>query len=115
MSLACDSPDVVPYGADQTIYVVVDAIAPAGHDGQERRVEVEDFETLVEAFIAGRFRDPLRVLAFNTLEHWSKDLSSDVAREIQTRCDIEGVAAPEHLREFLERHATSSRDRAAPL
>lgn len=109
MSLACDPPDVVPYGADQTIYVVVDAIAPAGHDRQERRIEIEDFETVVEAFIAGRFSDPLRVLAFNTLEHWSQDLSSEVAREIQTRCDIEGVAAPEHLSDFLERHAVPSR------
>lgn len=112
MSVACDSPDVVPYGADQTIYVVLDAIAPLGHEGQERRVEVEDLDTVVEALIAGRFRDPLRVLAFNTLEHWSQDLSSDVAREIQTRCDIEGVAAPEHLIDFLERHATPSRVRA---
>jgi hypothetical protein len=108
MSPAVESPDVVPYGADQTIYVVVDAIASPGHDGEESQVEVEDFETIVEEFIAGRFRDPVRVLAFNTLEHWSQDLSSDVAREIQTRCDIEGVAAPEHLRDFLERHAASS-------
>ena len=108
MSAACDSPDVVPYGADQTIYVVVDA----GHDGRERRVEVEDLERVVEAFMAGQFRDPLRVLAFNTLEHWSQDLSSDVAREIQTRCDIDAVAAPEHLMDFLERHAASPKARA---
>ena len=112
MSVACDAPDIVPYGADQTIYVVVDAIAPLGSDGQERRVEVEDLDTVVAAFIAGRFRDPLRVLAFNTLEHWSQDLSSEVAREIQTRCDIEGVAAPEHLIDFLERHTAPSRVRA---
>jgi hypothetical protein len=109
MSVACDSPDIVPYGADQTIYVVVDALAPLGSDGQERRVEVEDLDTVVEAFIAGRFRDPLRVLAFNTLEHWSQDLSSEVAKEILTRCDIEGVAAPEHLIDFLERHTAPSR------
>ena len=105
MSPACDSPDVVPYGADQTIHVVVDV----GQDGQERRIEVEDLETVVEAFMAGRFRDPLRVLAFNTLEHWSQDLSSDVTREIQTRCDIDGMAAPEHLRDFLERHGPFAR------
>jgi hypothetical protein len=27
----------------------------------------------------------VRVVAFNTLEHWSKDVSRDIAREIQTR------------------------------
>ena len=112
MSSACDSPDVVPYGADQTIFVVVDAIASPG---QERQVELEDFETVIEAFMAGRFHDPLRVLAFNTLEHWSQDISSDVAREIQTRCDIEGVAAPEHLSDFLERQTAPSRAPVAPL
>ena len=112
MSPASDTPDVVPYGADQTIYVIVDAIAPPGNGGPERRIEVEDLDMVLDAFMAGRFRDPLRVLAFNTLEHWSQDLSSDVAREIQTRCDIEGVPAPEHLTDFLERHAAPSRNRA---
>ena len=39
--------------------------------------------------------------AFNTLEHWSQDISRDIAAEIQTRCDIEGTAVPEHVEDFV--------------
>ena len=95
--------DNVPYGADQTIYVVVDGSA-SPERGEAKQVECEDFEILVSELIAGQFRDPQRVMAFNTLEHWSQDLSRDVAREIQTRCDIDGIPVPEHVRDFLERH-----------
>jgi len=115
MLLPGGSAGTVPYGADQTTYVVVDSLASSGSGGLERQVECEDLETVVSEFIAGQFRDPLRVVAFNTLEHWSQDLSSDVAREIQTRCDIDGIPVPDHVRDFLERHAASSRDKAASL
>ena len=104
MPLRGSSSDTVPYGADRTIYIVVDRCTSPGSDGQETQLEREDFETVVSELIAGQFRDPVRVVAFNTLEHWSQDLSSDVAREIQTRCDIDGVPVPEHVRDFLERH-----------
>jgi hypothetical protein len=51
----------------------------------------------------------VRVVAFNTLEHWSEDVSTDIAREIQTRCDIEGDSLPDHLQEFVERHRARRR------
>jgi hypothetical protein len=115
MPLPGGLPDAVPYGADRTIYIVVDGCASSGCGGQETRVEREDFETVVSEFIAGQFRDPVRVLAFNTLEHWSQDLSTEVAREIQTRCDIDGIPVPEHVRDFFERYATPSRHEMTPL
>jgi hypothetical protein len=43
-------------------------------------------------------------VAFNTLEHWSEDVSSDIAAEIQLRCDIDGVPVPEHLTDFVQTH-----------
>jgi len=45
------------------------------------------------------------VVAFNTLEHWSDDLSKDIAREIRCRCDIDGYDVPVYLEEFLGRTA----------
>ena len=41
------------------------------------------------------------MIAFNTLEYWSGDVSEEIATEIQTRCDIEGVAVPGHIRDFV--------------
>jgi hypothetical protein len=86
-------PPVVPYGADQTVYLVVEAPA--------RTTERADIETIVSELLSGRFIDPIKVLAFNTLEHWSEDLSRDVAQEILCRCDIEGRTVPDYLEEFV--------------
>jgi hypothetical protein len=38
------------------------------------------------------------------LEHWSEDISKQFADEIQTRCDIEGIAVPEHVSDFVASH-----------
>jgi hypothetical protein len=96
--MASFEPPSVPYGADETIFVVVEN---TGAGGVEREVERSDLETVVADLLAGQFEDPVRVLAFNTLEHWSKDLSADVAREIQARCDSDGVPLPDHLQDFV--------------
>jgi hypothetical protein len=48
-------------------------------------------------------------VAFNTLEHWSDDLSKEVAAEIQTRCDIEGAVVPEHLSDFVRSYTDPAR------
>jgi hypothetical protein len=40
--------------------------------------------------MSGQYGDPLRVVAFNTAEHWSEDASGDVAREILRRLDLAG-------------------------
>ena len=90
----------VPYGADQTLFVVVDRI-----DGnKEIRLERTDLDITIGEFIAGCFSDPVRVLTFNTLEHWIKDISAEVAAEIQSRCDIDRTDLPDHLRDFVESH-----------
>ena len=92
---------IVPYGADQTVFVVTDGCAAPGSAARE--VECGDLETVVADLLAGKFGDPIRIAAFNTLEHWSRDMSADVAREIKSRCDMDGVPLPEHVRDFVQR------------
>jgi hypothetical protein len=94
----------VPYGADQTIYLVVDRGSRQGAVYCEIENERTDVETVVTDLLAGQFSDPVRVTAFNTLEHWSQDISRDIAVEIQTRCDIEGAAVPVHVEDFVHDH-----------
>ena len=102
------TPRIVPFGADQTAYIVVDR-CDGGGLYRETEVERTDFETIISEFLTGQFNDPIRVIAFNTLEHWSNDVSQDVAAEIQTRCDIEGAPIPDHLRDFVDRHTSTPR------
>jgi hypothetical protein len=93
-------PPIVPYGADQTIYLVVEGLGP---NGTTRQTERADIETVISDLLSGQFNDPIEVVAFNTLEHWTDDLSKDVAKEIRCRCDIEGNEVPVYLEEFVGR------------
>jgi hypothetical protein len=103
------SPKLVPYGADQTVYIVVDSFSAGGTVYRETEVERTDFDTIIADFLTGQFNDPVRVFAFNTLEHWSNDVSQAIAIEIQTRCDIEGVSVPEHVSDFMNGQCRSLR------
>ena len=92
---------VVPYGADQTIFVVIDRLDRA----TEIRIERNDLEATIGELVGGCFHDPVKVISFNTLEHWMKDISTDVAGEIRARCDIDGVRLPDYLSDFVESHS----------
>src|SRR5471030_3074300 len=95
------TPLLVPYGADQTVYLVVDRFAGPSTVYRETEVERADLETIITDLMSGQFNDPVHVVAFNTLEHWSEDVSEYIAFEIQTRHDIEGTAVPEHIQDFV--------------
>ena len=95
------SSPIVPYGADQTLFVVIDR----RDESTEVPVERSDLEVTIRELVAGCFSDPVKVISFNTLEHWMKDISTDVAGEIRARCDIEGIELPEYLSDFVESHS----------
>ena len=103
----------VPYGADQTIYLVVDRFGRQGRVTRETEVERTNVETIIADLLSGQFNDPVRVVAFNTLEHWTKNISGDIAAEILTRCDIEGTDVPEHIRDFVATFTERARSTAS--
>lgn len=94
-------PPNVPYGADQTLFVVIDR----RDKGSEIPIERNDLETMVGELVGGCFNDPIKVISFNTLEHWVKDISPEIACEIRARCDIDGITLPDYLSDFVESHS----------
>jgi hypothetical protein len=103
-------PSIVPYGADQTVYSVVDRCGGLGSSFPgEAEIERADLESVLSDLMWRQFNDPLRIIAFNTLEHWSEDISADIAQEIQTRCDIEGEDVPEHIQDFVKGYGDRAR------
>jgi hypothetical protein len=106
---------IVPYGADQTVYLVIDRFGGLGTVYRETEVERADLETIIADLVSGQFNDPIRIVAFNTLEHWSEDVSEYIAFEIQTRCDIQGVGVPEHIRDFVASYVGPTRQLALRL
>jgi hypothetical protein len=109
------SPSIVPYGADQTVYLVIDRLDARGDANREIEVERTDLETIIGELMSGQFHDPVRIMAFNTLEHWSDDVTAEVATEIQTRCDIDGEPLPEHLTDFMARQVRPARWRTVRM
>jgi hypothetical protein len=108
------SPGIVPYGADETVYLVVDSFSN-GTVYRETEIEKADVETIVGDLMSGQYNSPVRIVAFNTLEHWSQDVSSDIAAEIQLRCDIDGVPVPEHVTDFVQNHVRPAQQPALRL
>ena len=50
----------VPYGADQTIYLVVEGSGP---EGNARQTERTDLDTVITDLLSGQFADPIEVVA----------------------------------------------------
>jgi hypothetical protein len=63
-----------------------------------------DQETVIRDFVAGQFDHPRRVIAFNTIEGWSREVSEDIAREVVDRAWRSGEALTAGTRDFCERH-----------
>ena len=63
-----------------------------------------DLETIITDLMSGQYSDPVRVVAFNTSEHWSENASEDIAREIMRRLDLAGGALPSSLVPFVDSH-----------
>ena len=54
--------------------------------------------------LSGQYSNPIRVVAFNTAERWSEDVSEDVARELRRRCDLQMCDLPPSLVDFVNQH-----------
>jgi hypothetical protein len=99
------TPSIVPDGDDQNVYLVVDDFGRNGRDYRETDVENADLETVIVDLLDGQYKNPIRVIAFNTAEGWSQDVSGDVADELRRRCDLQLRDVPSSLSDFVERHA----------
>jgi len=99
----------VPADHDQTIYLVVNNFGHLGTAFTETDVEQADLETVITDLMSGQYSDPVRVVAFNTAEHWAEDVSQDIALEIQRRLDLAGGALPSSLAAFVDSHVGPDR------
>ncbi len=72
------SPSIVPPAADQDIYLVLDDFGGRiGQAWRETDVKSTRLESVVADLLDGQYSNPVRVIAFNTAEGWSRDVSED--------------------------------------
>ncbi len=98
------TPSIVPNGDDQTVFLVKDDLGRLGAIWREADAETTDLETVITDLLTGQYKDPVRVIAFNTTEHWARDVSEDVAHELRRRCDLQLTDVPSSIQNFVERH-----------
>jgi hypothetical protein len=98
------TPSIVPTEDDQMVYLVADDFRKIGRAWREAEYEATDLETVIQDLLTGQYTSPFRVVAFNTAERWSEDVSEDVARELRRRCDLQMCDLPSTISDFVERH-----------
>jgi hypothetical protein len=70
------------YPNDVTVYLVEEDFGRNGRAYRETGAAEGDRETIIRNFISGQYDRPVRVIAFNTAEGWSRDVSEDIAYEV---------------------------------
>ena len=87
--------------------LVVNDFGRRGRAYCETDVEATDLETVIQDLLDGQYWHPVRVVSFNTVEGWSRDISADVADELR-RCDLQMREVPSSILDFIERYETAS-------
>jgi hypothetical protein len=62
---------------------------------------------VITDLVDGQYRNPVRIVAFNTAEGWARDVSAELSDEIVYRCGIDGFDVPPSLQNFVAEHATA--------
>jgi hypothetical protein len=109
------TPSIVPRDDDQDVYLVMDDFGRLGRAWREADAEGTGLETIILDLLEGQYKNPIRVISFNTAEHWSQDVSAEVAEELRRRCDLQARDIPFFLQDFVDRYAGRFRDVQLPL
>jgi hypothetical protein len=91
---------------DVTAYIVVEDFGGLGRAFLETDLAEADLGAIVRNMISGEYRDPLRVVAFNTAEGWSRDVSEEIAYDVLDRAYDADTTLSAGARRFIDRHVT---------
>jgi hypothetical protein len=76
---------MVPSQGGGDTYLVLDDLGRLGHVWRETAEEDANLETLISDLLGDQYRHPTRIVAFNTAEGWSRDVTGDIADELRQR------------------------------
>jgi hypothetical protein len=94
-------PSLVPHFGT-TRYIVPDDFGEAGRVYRETAEDEATLESVIDDLLTGEFNNPVRVVAFNTSEEWSRHISKDVACEVVRRVAELGRIFVASSRQFVE-------------
>ena len=91
---------------DVTAYIVVEDFGDLGRAFLETDLAEADLGTIVRNMISGEYGDPLRVVAFNTAEGWSRDVSEEIAYDVLDAAFDPDTTLSAGAKRFIDRHVT---------
>jgi len=95
------SPSIVPNEANQDTYLVLDDFGRRGCSWRETDADSADRETLIRDLVEGQYLHPVRIVVFNTVEGWSRDVTVDISDEMRRRY-VEFGEVPQSVLDFLD-------------
>jgi hypothetical protein len=94
-------PSLAPsFGIDT--YLVLDHIGSSAVYPETEEIAADRL-VIIRDISQGQYRHPLRVVAFNTAEGWSRDVTEDIARELVDNAVRSGEPLTRSARSFVER------------
>jgi hypothetical protein len=88
---------------DVIVHVVLDDLGEGVRVYRETDEDQADLDTLVDGILTGQYNNPFRIVAFNTAEGWSRDVTKDVARAVLNRAIQEDRSLHGCVLDFVER------------
>jgi hypothetical protein len=99
------------YPQDVTVYLVLNDFGQLGKAYVETDIAEADRETVIRNFLSGQYSNALRVVAFNTAEGWSRDVSEDIANEVLERALDADENLSDDTKWFIDRHVSPGEKR----
>jgi hypothetical protein len=106
-------PSLVPY-LDEDVHFVCD-FGRAGLAHVETDPAERDATTVVQNLLHGQYERPLRVLALNADEGWSRDVSETIAAKVRDVAEHEGRELTSGTLAFTEAHIERAVQPSLPL
>ena len=84
------------------MYIVINDFGQLGRAYVETDEAKADEKTVVGNISSGEYSNPVRVVAFNTAEGWSRDVTEDIARALFER-EAREADLSQPAKKFVER------------
>ena len=95
------SPSIVPEDTNRDVYLVLDDFGRLGRAWRETDEAGANRATLVRNLLDEQYENPVRIVAFNTAQGWSRDVTVDIADELRRRY-VEYDEVSDSVLKFLE-------------
>jgi hypothetical protein len=108
---SCELRIMAPVSEYRDDHLVLNDFGQLGRAFLETDVAEADHEAVIRNFLSGQYQNALRVIAFNTAEGWSRDVSEDIAGEVLDRAYDADETLTDGTKRFIDRHITSGEKR----